>query len=137
MSLIEIDKYPSPAKLRTFGLLLPVFFGAAGALARWRWGMPSLALAVWILGATTVVVYLAVPRVRRSIYVGWMVAVMPIGVCVSILVLAVTYFLILTPIGWVRRLFDDPLERQLDRQAVSYWLPTKPRADKRDYLRQF
>jgi hypothetical protein len=137
MSLIEIDKNPSAGKLRTFGLLLPVFFGGVGAVARWRWGLPSAGMALWVVGAALVVLYLAVPRVRRPVYVGWMYAVMPIGVCVSYLVLAVTYFLILTPIGLARRMFGDPLERRFDRTAATYWTPAKPRADKRDYLRQF
>jgi hypothetical protein len=137
MSLIEIDNNPSLTKLRTFGLLLPVFFGGVGAIARWRWGLPSVATAVWAAGTVLVVLYLAAPRVRRPIYVGWMYAVMPIGIAVSYFVLAATYFLILTPIGIVRRMFGDPLQRQFVPKAISYWSPVHRKADKTDYLRQF
>ncbi len=137
MSLIEVDRNPSERKLSTFGLVMPVFFGAVGAIAQWRWRWPTGAMAVWAAGAVLVALFLAVPRVRRPIYVGWMVAVMPIGVCVSYVVLAGTYFLILTPIGLVRRMFGEALARRFDREAVSYWTPAKPKADKRDYLRQF
>jgi hypothetical protein len=84
-----------------------------------------------------IVLYLAIPHVRKPIYVSWMYAVMPIGVVVSYLVLAAIYFLILTPMGFVRRMFGDPLQRRFDRQAVTYWSPSRSRNDKRDYLRQF
>ena len=111
MSLIEIDNNPSPAKLSTFGLLLPAFFGAVGAMARWRWELPTAGLVIWVVGVALIVLYSAMPPMRRPLYVGWMYAVMPIGVCVSYLLLALTYFLVLTPIGLVRRLFGDPLQR--------------------------
>ncbi|HEY2415331.1 MAG TPA: SxtJ family membrane protein [Pirellulaceae bacterium] len=137
MSLIEIDNNPSPAKLRTFGLLLPVFFGCVGAVARWRWGFPATGTTIWTAGAALVLLYVAAPRMRRPIYVGWMYAVRPIGVAVSYFVLAATYFLILTPIGIVRRMFGDPLQRRFDRKAVSYWSPVQRKTGKADYLRQF
>jgi hypothetical protein len=137
MSLIEIDKSPSPAKLRTFGLLLPAFFGGLGAMTRWRWELPTAGLAIWIVGAALIVLYSAVPRLRRPLYVGWMYAVMPIGICVSYLLLAMTYFLVLTPIGLGRRLFGDPLQRCFDRQAATYWISAQRRRDKHDYFRQF
>jgi hypothetical protein len=137
MSLIEIDKNPAPAKLRTFGLLLPAFFGAVGAVARWRWDLPAAGLMIWIVGAALIALYSAMPPVRRPLYVGWMYAVTPIGVCVSYVLLAMTYFLVLTPIGLVRRLVGDPLQRRFNRQAPTYWTPAQRRSDKRDYLRQF
>jgi hypothetical protein len=137
MGLGEIDRHPSAGKLATFGLLLPVFFAVAGGIARWRWELPTVAMAIWVGGGALVVLYSIVPSMRRPVYVGWMVAVMPIGVCVSYLVLAVTYFLVLTPIGLVRRLFGDPLQRRFDREAVTYWTPAKPRTDMRDYFKQF
>jgi ABC-type uncharacterized transport system permease subunit len=137
MSLIELDKNPRPDKLRTFGLLLPVFFGGLGAIVRWRWDLPVVATAIWVAGAGLTVLYFAMPPVRRPIYVGWMYAVLPIGVVVSYLVLAVVYFLILTPIGLVRRMFGDPLQRRFDRQATTYWTRVRSRTDKRDYFRQF
>jgi hypothetical protein len=137
MNLIEIDNNPSLVKLRTFGLLLPVFFGGIGAIARWRWGLPTVASVIWVAGAALIALYLAAPRVRRPIYVGWMYAVAPIGGTLSYFVLAVTYFLILTPIGIVRRIFGDPLQRPFDSSAVSYWSPVQRRTDKTDYLRQF
>jgi hypothetical protein len=137
MNLIEFDKNPSLAKLRTFGLLLPAFFVCLGALLQWRWKLPAVALATWTAGAALVVSYVAIPQFRRALYVGWMYAVLPIGVCASYAVLAATYFLILTPIGLGRRLFGNPLQRRFDDSAASYWSPVKRRSDKSEYLRQF
>jgi hypothetical protein len=137
MSLIELDKNPSPGKLRTFGLLLPLFFGGVGAIARWRWGLPAVAVTIWLAGTALFLAYQAMPRLRRPIYVGWMYAVTPIGVTLSYVVLAAAYFLILTPIAFVRRIFGDPLQRRFDREAATYWTPAQPRANKKDYLRPF
>jgi hypothetical protein len=137
MSLIAIDHNPSPAKLRTFALALPLFFGIGGAIARWRWEQPAVAFAIWGAGATLVLLLLMMPRLRRPVYVAWMCAALPIGVVVSFFALALIYFLILTPVGLVRRMFGDPLTRRFDRNAATYWSPARPRTDKNDYFRQF
>ena len=62
----------------------------------------------------------------------------PIGWTVSHLVLAVIYFLILTPIGLVVRWFrPDPLGLKLDRERKTYWVPHDPGHDPKRYFRQF
>ena len=137
MSLIEIDKRPSAARLRTFGLLLPVFFGGVGALAWWRWDRPVLATVVGTIGTAIVLLYWTLPNVRQPLFVAWMYAVLPIGLCVSYVVLAAVYFLVVTPIGFLRRLASDPLARRFDRNAATYWTHHSPRRRKSDYLRQF
>ena len=57
-------------------------------------------------------------------------ATYPVGFVISHVVLALVYFLVLTPIGLTMRLFGhDPLSRKFDPGARSYWKPrheTKP-----------
>ena len=54
------------------------------------------------------------------------------------LVLAVIYFLILTPIGLVVRWFrPDPLGLKLDRKRDTYWVQHDPGHDPKRYFRQF
>ena len=46
----------------------------------------------------------------------------------SYVVLAFTYFVALTPIGLIMRVFGhDPLARKFDPQAPTYWV-TRPKA---------
>ena len=62
--------------------------------------------------------YYAIPNVRRLLYLGWMRVFYPIGWVVSHLLLAIVYYLVLTPIGLVMRLFGgDPMHRGFDRSA--------------------
>jgi hypothetical protein len=94
--------------------------------------------ALWGLAAVVFVVGLVAPAVMRPIFVGWMVAAYPIGWTVSHAILAVTFYLVLTPIGLVLRLMGhDPLRRSFDPSAETYWVPHNPGGDPSRYFRQF
>ena len=136
--MIEIKKDPSPRELRWFGVLLALFFGVAGALVRWRLGSPGVAAGIWSAGALLALVYLALPALRRRIYLGWMYLAYPIGWTVSHVLLLLVYYAILTPLGLLLRLLGkDLLERHLDRDATSHWSRRAAREDPSSYFRQF
>jgi hypothetical protein len=138
MSLIEIDRNPSPDKLRWFGALLGALFAWLGAMAWWRLGAAQVAVALWFAGIVLVAAYYLAPAVQRPAYVGWMYAVHPLGLAISYVVLAFAYFLVIMPIGLVvRTLIGDPLERAFDRRAATYWTPHHPPASSERYFRQF
>ena len=138
MSLVEINKNPSPRELWWFGLIVLAFGGFVSAIlyARFRWPVGS-----WIpLAALSVVaaVYYLVPAVRRPIYLGWMYAFLPLGMLTSFLLLAVIYFLIFTPIGLVMRLVGrERVPKGFDRQATSYWMKRLAARPPESYFRQF
>lgn len=138
MGLIQINKTPSARELRWFGVLLALFFGVIGILVRFNSG-EGPAIAVWGGGATLAAVYAVVPAVRRPLYLGWMYAAFPIGWTVSHLVLAAVYYLALTPIGVLARLFGhNPMQRGFDPAADSYWKRRPPREeDPARYFKQF
>ncbi len=138
MALLEINRYPSARELRWFGVLLAVFAGVAAGLVHWRLEAPGAARLVWTAGGALAAVYAAAPPLRRWIYLGWLYAAFPIGWTLSHLVLTVTYYLVLSPIGLTLRLCrGDPLERGRDRSAASYWTARRPVHDARRYFRQF
>jgi len=84
------------------------------------------------------VTYYAAPALRRPIYLGWMYASYPIGWAVSHVLLAIIYFVVLTPVGLVVRVCGhDPMQRRFDRQAASYWIERQPGGDVKRYFRQF
>ena len=68
---------------------------------------------------------------RRVVASLWAAVAMPY------VVLAIVYFLALTPIGLTMRLFrHDPLSRRLDPQAKSYWKPRSAAKSAEDYFNQ-
>jgi|TARA_B100000809_G_C15100268_1_gene516639 hypothetical protein len=138
MAIIEINTDPSKKELRWFGVMLVVFVLAVGALVRWQFDAPAAAQRIWIAGGVLSMVYAVVPPLRRWIFVGWIYAAFPIGWTVSHVLLASIYYLVFTPIGLLLRLIKgDPLERQLDPSATSYWRPHESLRDVRRYFRQF
>jgi hypothetical protein len=74
----------------------------------------------------------------KPIFVGWMYASFPIGFVVSHIVIGVIFYLVITPIGLMMRLFGrDTMYRSFDREAATYWVSHDPGLDRARYLRQF
>lgn len=138
MAIIEINKDPSPRDLRWFGLVVFAFCGVIGGLMWWRLGAPLAARAVWIVGACLATLFYAIPPLRRPMFVGWMYAAFPIGWVVSHVVLAIVYYLVITPIGLVMRIVGrDPMHRRPDPRAKTYWREHDPHTSQGRYFRQF
>ena len=77
-------------------------------------------------------------KICWSIYVGWMVAVFPIGWTVSHLMMAVVYYFVVTPIGiWRTRQTGDPMTRKFDADAATYWEEREANKPPESYFRQF
>ena len=138
MAIIEINRNPSPRELRWFGFLFALFFAVVGSVARWSWQAPAAATTIWGVAAVVIILYVALPSVRRPLYLAWMFAAFPIGWVVSHTLLAIVYYLIMTPIGLVLRWCGvDPLERAIDRNRPTYWVARDQVKDKSRYFRQF
>ena len=140
MAVLDINWNPSNKQLRQFALLLAlVLAGVAGWLA---WKSHPVAWAVGVGAAAVVSGVIGVfrPGLMRVVYVVWMAAVFPIGWLVSHLLLAAIYYLVITPIGVMMRVFGyDPMQRRLDRQAKTYWKPREDQDqdDTKRYFKQY
>lgn len=127
-----------PAELRKFGFLVGGVFALLGlwCLLRHKPIYPLLlapAIPLLLLGAVR-------PRSLRLIYLGWMAMAFTLGAIVSTLLLAVFFYLVITPVGLLARGFGrDFLSRKLDRQAGTYWMPRGVSSPKKksDYERQY
>jgi hypothetical protein len=121
MSIIRISKNPSARQLAVFAAAWFVFLGLSG-IACWHRGRHPAADALWVLAAGVPLAGAVDRRILRHAFVGLSYATYPIGVVVSHVVLAIVFFLVLSPIGLaVRLLGHDPLARGFDRGAKSYW----------------
>jgi len=136
--MIELNTDPTRSELNWFGVLLGLFLGLAGALARFRFDAPEAARWIWIAALVLTAVYYAVPPLRRPVWIVWMAAAFPIGWTISHVILALTWYLVVTPVGLLIRLTGrDLLRRKIDRAGASYWVEHDPHGDPKRYFRQF
>ena len=107
--------------LRRFGFvtgaIVAVLFGLALPLVlRHPWPVWP-----WVLLALLAALGLAAPALLRPVYRTWMRFGHAMGRVTTPLILALAFFLVISPLGLLRRLLRrDPIERGFDRSAASY-----------------
>lgn len=135
--MLDINWRPDARQLRWFAAL-QILFCLAMSWA-WRdalgaWGRTMLLSVSIAWGATG----LLAPAFIRPLYVAWMGVVSPIGWIVSHAALAAAYYGVLTPIAaFARRRRGDPLQRDWDKGASSYWTAREGPTPVERYFRQF
>jgi hypothetical protein len=136
--MLDVRWNPSGRELRQFGWLCLLFAALGGAIVAYRSSAWNTAVAIWAVGSGVALLGAAKPVFLKPFFVGWMAAAYPIGWIVSNAVLAATFYLVLTPIGLVMRLFGrDPLGRRRHRSPGSYWVAHEPSREPGSYFRQF
>lgn len=136
--MIDINFNPPKRDLRIFALLLPVFFGIVAWVVFRKHDNATVAIAIASSGAAMGAVCFVAPVIARYVYVGWMIAVFPIGWVVSHILLAVMFYGIVTPIGLIMQLCGrDPMRRRFDPDATTYWVKRFEQAKAEQYFRQF
>ena len=136
--MISINWKPSSRELRWFSGMLIVFFAIVAGIWKLRTGQTQGPAILVGVTSTIGLLGLVAPQAIRWVYVGWMVAVFPIGWVVSHLLLAAIYFGVIMPIGLILRVLGrDPMRKSFDRSASTYWItrPTEP-TDSQRYFRQ-
>jgi hypothetical protein len=136
----EIKKIPMDRKaLRNFGLLMACVLLLVGGWLWWK----SAASGPWVLGAAALLalIGLTVPAALKPFYKGWMILAVIMGWVMTRVVLTLVYYLVLTPIGLLGRVFGEQfLQLKLKRsgETNSYWVRRSgPPREKSDYERQF
>lgn len=125
-------------RAQLLGVLLPILCGSIGGSICAGVEPLKVAMIVWIVGGGAAAGVWIFPSVGCLVYRGWMLAGVPISWTVTRLVLGLTYYLILTPIGRIQRVFGrDQMGRRLDPSASSYWQEHDPSTDPARYFRQF
>lgn len=121
-------------ELRAFGLGLAVFLSLLAVLSLRKGG----AAAPWELALAATAAALAAwrPRLLEPVYKPWMKAAGVIGKFNTTLVMALAYYLVLTPYGMVIRFLGRDLLDERFRDRGSYWR-TKPTPEMDSYKNQF
>jgi hypothetical protein len=108
---------------RSFGLVFAIVFLIVAVLPLWRDGEPRR----WALAAAALcgVLALAWPRALAPANRLWLRIGMAMHRVINPVVMAVLFYLAVTPFGLVMRLFRRGLVRRMrpDRAASSYWIP--------------
>jgi Saxitoxin biosynthesis operon protein SxtJ len=113
--------------LRKFGLLVGGMAMLIGLvlLLRHKTNYPYLFWPGAILTAFSAVW----PRALKYPYIAWMTMAFALGFVMSHVILTLFFFLLVTPIGLIARLFGkDFLNRKIDLQATTYWIPREAKA---------
>ncbi|MDD4053072.1 MAG: SxtJ family membrane protein [candidate division Zixibacteria bacterium] len=111
-------------ELRRFGITMAIILAIAAAFCPWqgRWAGPVC------LGASGMMALVAVfcPNILKPFEWAWMKFSRALGVVTTFLILTLTYYLLLTPIGLIMRLAGKPgLKLKWDRDASGYWEPVE------------
>jgi hypothetical protein len=108
--------------LRKFGLTMATILAIFGAFFLWR----ERAWAIWLFWPSGVflVISLVAPRLLRSVERLWMAIGEVLGAIVSRIILTLTFYLIITPVGLAMRLISgDRFGKRFNPSAESYWVP--------------
>lgn len=126
MNWNDIDLHPDRRKLRQFAALL-----AAIAIVF------VLVDPLWAIVAAYGLLSLALPRLAYPVYIVLTVVTFPIGWVVSRVMLAILFYVVLTPIALVQRLLRRDVLRIRRPDEGSYWEEVERERDPASYLRQF
>jgi len=124
-------------ELRKFGITVGIVLGLLGGLFLWR-GRDTYSYFL-ILSAAFLLLGLVVPILLKPIHKVWMTLAVLLGWLMTRVILSVLFYLVVTPIGLLARLFrKDFLELKFNGNGDSYWIPKgKVKFERSDYERQF
>jgi multisubunit Na+/H+ antiporter MnhG subunit len=133
LKLIKEDKQ----SLRKFGLTVGTVLLLIG-VALYFFDKPS---SVYFggIGLLLILLGIALPNLLRPINKVWMTLAIIFGWFMSRVILIILFYLIITPIGFLLKIFGkDPLKLKVDNSLSSYWEDREKRiSEKIDYERQF
>lgn len=112
-------------ELRKFGITMAVPLALLSGLFWWRdsaaW--PYLLGLAWLF----LLMALIAPQMLSPIEWVWMKFAHYLGIAMTYVVLTLTFYLVVTPMGLLMRLLGkDPMERKFERNRKSYWIPVQP-----------
>jgi hypothetical protein len=126
MTPAESPQELSERDLRIFGFLFGAVFGGVFGFAipllrhrqawLWPWGVT---IVVWAISA-------AAPRALRQFHGIWMKFGHAMGMVQSRIILAIVFFTVLTPLGWLLRLLRSRRPRVVSK--ASYRVPSEVRS---------
>jgi len=124
-------------KIRKFGIIAFLFFGCLCALGL-RTGK---VVPICLFGSLSItgLGFILFPGPLRPVYAGWLTIARFIGKVITIAVLTLAYYLVITPSAMLKRIFGGaPVPVKPDRDADSYWVARDEKAQPKErFLKRY
>ncbi len=139
MSIVTVNWKPSQRDLKGFRRIALMVLPLVGLVLHfvkqvdWRWCMAigSMGGIIWASGLISY-------KLTRVIYLILVALTLPIGLVLSLTIMALFYFGIITPLGLLFRVIGrDAMCRRFDAEAKTYWVPHEPSRAAERYFQQF
>ena len=131
MNLIE------KKEVRKFGVIAFLFFGGLCALGLWmEKTIPSCFFGFLSLMGFAFILF---PKGLRPVYSGWLKISHFIGKSVTVVVLTLAYYGVITPSGMIKRVIGGrPISIKFDKKSPSYWVDRmEPAQPKERFLKRY
>lgn len=128
---------PSRRQLVTFGVTMAAALAVLTAVRIWRRGFDEVAVSALIVAGLFALTAILTPALLAPVYRWWMRLAEILGWINTRIILVIIFFLIVTPIGLLMRLFRrNPLESA--GKDGSHWTePSRSSYGDRHYEKQF
>lgn len=128
---------PDSKELRRFAVAMLVGFSLLGLFAAWRAKeIGDTSIVLWTIGVSLAIAAF-VPKLGRVAYLGVYLPTSILGYFVSNVLLALMFFLVITPLGTLMRLMGKDLLQQRRPKQKMGWTPIKGVKTEDSYYRQF
>ncbi len=106
-------------QLRSFGLIVGGIFAVLSLLPR-IFRHQDVRTWALVLGALLVLPAILMPRVLKWPHYVWMRIGHVLGWINSRIIMTIAFYAIFTPVGFIRRLSSDPMNRKFDPERTTY-----------------
>jgi len=133
----HVNWRPDARELRRFAIAMLIGFTVLGLLSLWRaGGIGTTSIVLWSAGAVLAIAAF-VPGLGKVAYLAVYLPTSIIGYVVSNVILALMFFLIITPLGIILKLMGKDLLQQRRQKDTTQWTPVKGGKTEDSYYRQF
>ena len=136
MSGTAIKKEKTAAELREFGEVMAtaaLVFSLIGYFKRGHY--TGMILSMYVLALLFLAFGFLRPMALKQVEHYWMKFAERLGSIMTVVIMLITFFVIVTPVSLLMRVFRrDPLRQKIDRARASYWEPVDPQGSASRYF---
>jgi len=128
---------PDREELRRFAIAMLVGFALLGLLAAWRANeIGTNSFVLWVVGLS-LAIFAFVPKLGRVAYLAVYLPSSIVGYVISNVILALMFFLVITPLGILLRLMGKDFLRKQRPKEQTAWMPVTDEKSEDRYYHQF